>query len=217
MSPSSVWDVACGWTVAPSTSPGLQRCHPLPSRLFLTVFPVSVQIQIPFYWLVFLSQSLCRSLFLFFDKQPMCWHGEAFRRAEMCQSSPCLSDHSFIWSFALTQIFFHLFSPSLSLSLSLSFYILSLLFSVCVHLKFIHFHAYTLSWPPVTGVTLESCQLSQVNAIEGGYVNTSSPFDTSLPSVSRAKPHIWPPPGECRGVSTMDPQRWGIEIIHIWK
>lgn len=130
----------------------------------------------------------------------MCWDGEGFNRAEMCQSCPCLSDHSFIWSFALTlrSDISPLICFSLSFSLSLTFYILPPPFhSIAknfVHLKFMHFHTNTHSWPPVTGVVLESCWPSQVNVVERGYVNTSSPFDTPLPPLSWAKPHIWQPP-----------------------
>lgn len=80
-------------------SPG-QQLHPL----FLPSLPKQFWCRFKSLFLL-VGVSLPVSLplsFCSFDKQPMCWHGEAFRRAEMCQSRPCLSDYSFIWSYALT-------------------------------------------------------------------------------------------------------------------
>lgn len=79
-SPSSVCDVVRGWTVAPSTSPGLQLrqpfCAPFPDCFWFLSrrrFP-------SFDWSFCLSLSV--ALFLFFDKQLMRWHGWSLRLGE---------------------------------------------------------------------------------------------------------------------------------------
>lgn len=115
----------------------------------------------------------------------MCWHGEAFRRAEMCQSSPCLSDHSFIWSFPLV-LRSNVFFPFICLSFPFSPFISFPSFSHCCTLQIHTFPHTLLASSDRWGEALESYLLSQVNVVEGGHV------DPLLSHV--AKPHIWQPP-----------------------
>ncbi len=94
------------------------------------------------------------ALFPVFDKQPMRWHEEAFRHAEMCQSRPCLSDYSFIWSFALTLRTYIYQFVCISLPLSLPHLISSPLLSLfCTKFLFTshsfiskHSHSPGLQW-----------------------------------------------------------------------
>lgn len=115
-----------------------------------------------------------------------------FRWAEICQSSPCLSDHSFIWSLALVlwPVIFHSFASLVSFSVS--FYMLPSCFTMLHKFLFtsnsyISTHTHLL---PVRGVAFESCWPLQVNVVERGYVNTSSPFDTPL-SLSQGPNHTF--------------------------
>lgn len=153
--------------------------------------------------LIFVFHSLRCCLFLFFDKQPTCWDGEAFRHAGMCQSSLPK------WSlFYLILCFSRYFFPFIFPSLFLSFFL----------------HVLVYSPPPFHSdgcICVKRCISTQIYLASsdrcGAWVMQAitTPLAPLILSLLWAKSHICQPPGKWWGVSTMNTQRWYIELIHI--
>lgn len=168
-----------------------QLCHFFLMRNFVTI---SVFAQTFSVW--FLCSSL--SLAVFFCALTSSQRAEMGKRLDTwrCASRPCLTDHSFIWCFAPT-----LWSN-----------IFPLIFPFCFFsLLFIQLHVCLSNSDFWISTHIPGLQWQVWWLSHAGHPNTSSTFD----SLSRVKPHIWQPPGEFWGVSTMNSQRWRIETIDI--
>ena len=203
-----------GLSVALSSSPAR---HPLPLRPALSISVFLHRCSFPLYQFFLLSHPLRCSLCLFFDSYS--------RTSLHTQTLPCVSTLGGLSKWSLLSDPFAIkprsnTSPSsLFLSLALSFYILHLLF-ILSH-KFlstsevIHIHARSrLRWQVWcwSRVGLHRWMWwEEVKSIP------LAPLTPLTPLFCGPNHTFGKPPGECRGVSTMTTQRWGIEIIHIWK